>query len=49
MPSAGAPFSLSSIYTHGPLFSDEFRRQFLANYVEVETGRFYRVWNCRTG
>jgi hypothetical protein len=49
MPTAGTPFSLSSIYTHGPLFSDEFRRRFLANYVEVETGRFYRVWNCRTG
>jgi len=49
MPSAGAPFSLKSIYTGAPLFSDEFRRRFLQDYVESRTGRFYRVWICRAG
>lgn len=49
MPSAGGPFSLSSIYTHGALFTDEFRRRFLANYAEVKTGRYYRVWTCGAG
>jgi len=49
MPSAGVPFSLTSIYTGAPLFSDEFRRRFLEDYVETKTGRFYRAWTCRAG
>ena len=49
MPSAGAPFSLTSIYTRAPLFSDEFRRRFLEDYVQTRTGRFYRAWTCRAG
>lgn len=49
MPGAGTPFSLRSLYTGAPLFSDDFRRQFLENYVEARAGRFYRVWTCRAG
>jgi len=47
LPAEGPPFSLGNHYTGQPLFSDEFRSTFFANYQPAKTGRFYRAWTCR--
>ena len=49
MPEGGGPFTLHSLYDGASLFTDEFRRRFLDEYREAESGRFYRVWICRKG
>jgi hypothetical protein len=43
----GDPFTMINYYTLRPLFSDEFRRTFFANYSVAKEGVYYRVWRCR--
>jgi len=44
----GDPFTMLSYYTDKPLFSDEFRQMFSANYQQVRAGKAFQVWRCRS-
>lgn len=47
LPREGAPFSMPSWYSRGPLFSKDFSDQFRADYRISDVGEFYSVWVCR--
>jgi hypothetical protein len=47
LPRDGAPFSMPSWYSRGPLFSQDFSGTFLADYRLTDRREFYSVWTCR--
>jgi hypothetical protein len=47
IPKAGAPFSMTSPYGPDPMFSDQFRALFQAEYKMIHDGAYYSVWTCR--
>jgi hypothetical protein len=43
----GDPFTMENYYKKKhPLFSDDFRQTFFANYKLIQKGEFYQVWKC---
>ncbi len=43
----GTPFSLSSFYTHAPLFEGKVQRLFTDNYRKVESSAYYDMYQSR--
>lgn len=46
MPLLGKPFSLRSYEYHTNLFSEVTRKIFKENYTKVDSGKYYRVYEC---
>jgi hypothetical protein len=48
LPKDEAPFSVTSLYDHGLLFNEEFRRTFLDRYRLSDGTAHFDIWTCAT-
>jgi len=48
LPKRGYPFSMESVYTEKPLFSDALRAEFSERFEMLHKGDFYSVYQCHS-
>jgi hypothetical protein len=48
LPKRGYPFSMESVYTEKPLFSDALRAEFSERFEMLHQGDFYSVYQCHS-
>ncbi len=46
LPKDERPFAVPSYYDNEPVFSADFRRAFLENYVRTESSNHFDIWTC---